>query len=221
MLGCVYTVNSDWVIPLAAGGYLSRLHNTLSKFNPDIDDVAIRQRWLTRDVEVLKNSKRTNLVNLLTDYIAQSKFGDAEHPQALDYKIVLNTYPYELSKAEVKEFFICLKSLLGVDHLTRIHSPISELTPEYISANYNRFMLYDFNEWLMLHGSNLVTQKMPLVTCVVPLCYLPGMEDQREENEAQKWISAGFASALDVEFVPLADMSIRIPDGYNFEDEVR
>ena len=218
LLATVMAVNIDWVDTLVRNGYISRQHNTLSKFNEAIDDSAITARYLVRDLAILKLSKRTNLVNLLTTYIAQSTGGDQAHPQTLDYKLVINTYPYNLSNAELKELFTCLKEILGVETLNRVHIPIAELTPAYIKQHYHRFIIYDFNEWVMVHGPALALLKMPLVTCVIPLCYLPEMDAAQEAREVTKWTTAGFASVLDVEFVTLADMSVCIPAGYVFDE---
>ena len=217
MLGCVTAINPDWVLPLIQNGYLDRLHNTLSKFNPEIDDFAVKYLWEARGIGILKLSPRTNMLDLLAAYISISATGDPEHPQALDYRLVINTYPYDFTTEELRELFICLKQILAVKQLTRIHLPLDKLTPQYLKEHFNRFIIYDFNDWLQWHNDALITYKIPLVVCVAPLCYLPGMEDSKDDDKlVAKWASAGFSSVVDLEFIRLADVSVHIPDGYQF-----
>lgn len=213
MLGCVTYCNPDWVEPMFANGYMERLHNTLSYFNPAIDDALIKKTWEERDTHILKLSPRTNLVNLLAGYIKKSNVGDSEHPQALDYKIVINTYPYNFTQIELRVLFTCLKEILQVNTLTRVHMPLTEITPEYLKASFNRFIVYEFHEWLLSQKANFSNCKIPFVVVVAPLIYLPGNEDKRDEREVMKWVPAGLSSIFDLEFIPLNEVSISVPDG--------
>ena len=218
LLGCVFAVNPDWVTPLAQSGYIGRVHNTLSLLYSEIDDELVRQRYLERDIEILQQSRRTNMLTLLADYIRQSNH-NPDHPEALDYQVTINTYPYEIEAADLREMFGFIKDILDVAVLNHIHVPLSKLTPSYIKSYYSRFIIYSLNEWTELHGPALVDCKIPKVTCVVPLCYRAGMELKGDMQEAMKWTSAGFSSALDVEFVNLSDMSVCIPADYDFSQE--
>lgn len=211
MFGAVISCNIDWAPPLVKNGYLDRLHNTLSLINPDIDDLAIQERYKNRDINLLKLTKRTNLVSLIANYISHSKTGDPDHPQSLDYKIVVNTYPYVFENNELRELFLCLKEIWQIDSVTRVHLPVSEISPEYIKDRFDRFILYDFDEWLGIHRLKLNECKIPLITCVVPLCFRKGMELQTDDHDAAKWITNAFSHVLDVEFIRLADVSFTIP----------
>lgn len=210
VLGTIDEIAPKAVIPLLENGYLNRIHNTLSMFCKDIDDIAFRERYASRDISILKRSKKTSLVGILAAHVGEyDEFN--EHPEAQNYKFVINTYPYNINDYEIKELFITLKMLLNVQYLTRVHLPISSITPEYLITNkFNRFIIPSFDEWVTINGALLKTTRIPFITCVAPLCYAPGKELLGEEDAVMKWTSAGFSPYLDVEFITLADTSIEI-----------
>jgi len=218
-LATVIEVNEDWVLPLFDNGYITRQHNTLSLLNPEINDSVLEERWKTRDISLLKLTKRTALIKILSDYISQSKEGDPEHPQSVEFKLVINTYPYEFTKKEIKELFICLREILYTEAITRVHIPIGNLTPSYIKSSYDRFVIYNLDEWLLIHGNNLLENPMPLVTCMTPFCYRKGMENTGEGEEARRQIPASLAPFLDLELINLGDVSVFISPDYFKENK--
>lgn len=210
-LGCVRSINPDWVDPLLEGGYLKRLHNTLSFFNKDINDRAVEERWKTRDMEVLRNSYSTNILNLLIHQCSINNNSDPEHPEAQYISIVVNTHPYQFTKDELVTFFIYLKSMFGIERLTQVSMPTSELTPTYLKGNINRFIFHDQEEWNDHQLLNLPHCPIPNTAFNTPLCYRKGMENTGVLPNFEKWAAMGYAAHFKLELLPLADFSICPP----------
>jgi hypothetical protein len=209
-LACVFDINQSWVLPLIKNGYKTRNHNTLSRFNPQINDDLIKDRYIHRDINIIRQSKQTNIVNLLANKISESN-SDFDHPEAIDYKITINTYPYEFTKEELVFLFKTLKYVLQVKELKRVHIPIENITPQFLKEKYNTFIFYDIDEWLAHHRFLLRDCRMQFVKFIIPLCYREGMEDKEEYEEAQEAITDALKAFVELEFVPLSDMSIHVP----------
>ena len=210
-LGCVRCINPDWVDPLLESGYISRLHNTLSFFHKDIDDVAVEERWKTRDMDVLRNSFSTNILNLLIHQCTLNNKGDPEHPEAQFISIVINTYPYQMSNDELTTLFIYLRSLFGITRLTQVHMPTVEITPSYLNGNINRFIFHDLEEWNNDHILNLPQCPIPTIIFNTPLCYRKGMEHMEAIPGHEQVAAMGYGAHLKLELMPLADYSMCPP----------
>ena len=210
-LACIIYVNPDLALELVKKGYTNRLHNTLSKIHPLINDDVIDNIWKNRDISILKNAKRSMMTDLLGDYISQSN-NNPQHPQSLDYRIVVNTYPYDLSREQLIEYFNCFSILLNTKNISRVHLPPKEITPSYLKEKVNRFICHDFDEWLGCHKDILINNPIPFVTIAVPFCLVKGKEDDKiDEDQIIKTSTASFSSIFDLEFFPLRDLSPSIP----------
>lgn len=208
-LACVIYQNPDWATALVEKGYISRLHNTFSKINSAIDDKIIEDIWDNRTADILPLARPTNMVKLLSTYILQSTINE-KHPSSLNYKITINTYPYDLTKYEIKEYFECFLVLLNTKNITRVHAPPSDITPQYLKGHFDRFIYHDFNEWSVVQQSNIIENPIPLITIAVPLCCVKGKEDLTDELTAERETRKYFSNLLDLEFYRLADISINI-----------
>lgn len=212
-LACVRQVNNDWVLPLVEKGYLNRNHNTLSLIYKEIDDQLILDQWNKRDIETLKLSNRTRLIDTLADYVNDESSENSNSPNQDTYKVTINTYPYQFEKEDLTELFQGLKFLLGVSSIGRIHLPNNELTITYLRERFEKFIIYDFDEWYNEDIQNELKEKPAKdLTCVRPFCYVKGQEHNTEEQECIKWVTAAFSQHLDIEFITLNEVSLFIPE---------
>lgn len=208
-LGVVDALYPKTIISLLSDGYFGRVHNKLSAFNKNIDDLAVAKRWSNRDIEILRNSKRSALVSVLMKYFTDVNNSNEENPLANIYTVVINTWPYDLANQELVELFSLLIDLFNIGDIKRVHVAMADLTPEYIKEKqYTKFFLYDWNEWHYHHKLALQKCKIPKITCVFPLTYINGVTTAEHEEEVIKWAAAGAYLHIDLEIVRLADMSI-------------
>jgi len=205
-LGTVTKLYPDEVINLIKKGYYSRHHNKLSFFNKQINDSVIEKHYQSRDKSILKLSGRTNMFSLIGEHISHSK-GNPDHPSSVDYNIVINTYPYELTKVELKELFTCFKWVFGLETIKRIHLPTSQITLTYLKEHFNKFIIYDFNEWYGHHVDEITKTKTKIVSIVLPLWLMEGKENYPNVDDVIRFTSILYSPIFDLEFVMLADMS--------------
>lgn len=212
-LGVVTELYPEHVLPLIKKGYYGRHHNKLSFFNKLIKDKKIEERYAIRDKAILKLSGRTNMFALIGEHILQSK-GNPEHPSSVDYQIVINTYPYELTKLELKELFTCFKWVLGLESITRTHLPSKDITLSLLKEHFDKFILYDFNEWYGHHTDDIAKTKTKIVSIVLPLWLMEGKENYAAIDDVIRFTSILYSPIFDLEFVTLGDMSYCPPKDY-------
>ena len=218
-LDCIFDVklatamdlNPDSIIPLIQNNYLDRNHNYLSILNKNLDEELLQDRWNNRDINLLKLAKRTSIVNLICSHIADRNTLTVDHPEYLDFKITINTFPYIFSKSDLKELFIVFKELFGIDNITRIHLPIDNISSEYLKGRYDRFIIYDFNEWALLHANNLKKHPIPNITCTAPVSLMKEHINKTEKDidNVIKYTKMYFATEkyLDIDLLRLKDFS--------------
>ena len=218
-LGCAEKNNPLWLKVLLQNGYIHRMHNTLSLINHEIDDDKVLDTYLNRDASILRISKASNMLNVFTNSVAISNGFEVGHPEHVDYTFTINTYPYELTNAELRELFKQLQYILGVSKITRVHMPISELTPLYLKDRFTDFVIYDFSEWCKHNRLLLNNTKLPNVNCITPFILRPGMETACALDELDKIsdvLRTGLRFHLKVDFLPLSEFSVR--GGLNPDD---
>jgi hypothetical protein len=223
-IACVHLLDHTHTGKLLRNGYMKRVHNKLSLFVPEINDDAVDELFSIRDVPVLKLARPTNVVNLLAERILEAKLLQDKSPENKEVKIVLNTYPYNLSKQEVYDFVKGFSDILQTKNITRVHLPIEELTPEYLLPNYSAYITHDLNEWIAIHEVNVNKLKMPLFTIISPGYFRDITElrnlfiehsVQMTESNINKHLQAGLnafkknvAQFVELEFYPLSDFSV-------------
>jgi hypothetical protein len=225
-LVCVGMINPDHVIPLLKRGYRERMHNKLSLILPEINDEAVETLFAERDMPMVKLSRSTNIVHLLAERIVESQISGDTRPDSREITIILNTYPYSISKQEVLAFANGLSEVFKTKKITRVHLPTEELTPKYLRENYSRYITHDLNEWLGVHQVNLIEDPMPLFTIISPKCILDPVkftdiidaDNKGDKDHYNKCFDVVFESLkrntskyVELEFCPLADFSMTIP----------
>ena len=210
-LATAMDINPDSIIPLIKNGYLERNHNYLSVLNNALDEELLQDKWDKRDIELLKLAKRTSMVSLICEHISDRNTLTIDHPEYLDFKLTINTYPYNFSKEDLKELFICFKELFGIENINRVHLPIDKLSSEYLKGRYDRFIIYDFNEWILLHGNRLKECPIPNITCSAPISLMKEHINKsgKDIDNAIKYTKMYFATEkfLDIDLLKLKDFS--------------
>lgn len=225
-LVCVGMLNPEHVVPLLTNGYRERMHNKLSLLYSEIDDKAVESLFAERDMPMVKLARGTNIINLLAERISESQALNDTNPTSRELTVILNTYPYSITKKEVLDFANELAKIFKTKKITRVHLPIEELTPRYLRENYSRYITHDLNEWIALHQSTLMEDPMPLFTIISPKCILDPIKfteiiDAENKGDAEHYnrcFEATFeafkrdaSKFVELEFCPLADFSMTLP----------
>lgn len=205
----VINTNTEWAEPLIQKGYLKRISNNLHYLLPTVDKDLIKDNWNKRTADLLRSgfAVRTTFINQLIEYLKEHTTGNEERPDNVNFKVIINTYPYDFTNRELKELFITLKELLQFNQITRIHKHTKELTPQYLKESINKFIIYDFEEWLEYNGSLLKQLPIKNITCVTPLNAIHAPKSETNIKEGLAKTPIAFIQHLDLELVTLADMS--------------
>ena len=79
-IASVERCNPRWLKDILLNGYFTRMHNTLSMLNPDVDDATVDKIYKERDVSLLRISKMTNILSIFANAISTSS-GFENFPQ--------------------------------------------------------------------------------------------------------------------------------------------
>lgn len=110
------------------------------------------QRFRKRPDLVLTRASRTKMYNLLVDLKRESNSAPWADAQTSNFEVLVNEWPYRLSKPVQNEQIAVMQQLLGPDTKIRfVRVAKKRLTPRYLAANCSHFILYDFTDWMEMH----------------------------------------------------------------------
>lgn len=202
--GTTRIASESWAEQLICADYYNRTNNLLSNVISTIDDSVITDGWISRNVNTLKHSVVSNMVQHLARYIKRTTSFDYTHPKACRVEVTVNTYPYKLSKRHKRELFTGLQEILGAWDLLEIHATSSELLPLVLARDYEQFIIADFLPWATLHTEGLVQHPMPDVTCTCPIILLPEFHDVKDTEAVAVGLKSKYMEYLDLDVVPLS-----------------
>lgn len=153
---------------LLSGNY----HTRVSDDFPGVDKDVYQQQYKNRDVETLRKSVVTNAVPFLRHLVVVLTEQAIARPYHDGVKVVLNTFPYQLTGVEQEEILLCVKHWLN-DHahveLVFIHP--TDLTPLHCTQQYSMMFVYEYAEWLNLHTPAFAHTPIPSVDMYAPELY--------------------------------------------------
>ena len=234
-LACIHMLNHEHVEPLLKNGYRTRYHNKLSLLYDKISDSHVEELFSSRDLPMLKVSRATNLVNLLSDRILESSKLGEKSPLSREVHIVLNTYPYNLTNELVRIYVEEFARIFRTTKITRIHLPSKELTPEYLKKNFSRLIVHNLDEWTEAQSENLKITPIPLFTVIAPgiindpIAFANKIKEKHLEFNlvnATKYMEASLehfkrqvSNLIELEFYQLCDFSLTLPNQSELKEE--
>lgn len=172
-IGVLFSFGEDKMSDVLNGNYYTRQEDKFTGIDPEL----FKQRYQTRNKETLKNTGVTKIITLLQEFVFKTLNQSLVTPHHMLPKIVLNTYPYDLSETE-KETFV--KVLM---HYTKqkcqievIHKAPIELTPTFVKRHFSVMIMYHYVEWLEIHSQSeaFKTVMCPEVTLIAPALFFNG-----------------------------------------------
>lgn len=153
-----------------------------------IDHEEFVELYKKRDVETLKNSMMTNMTLLMGSFIksaAEEVFaGNAPTGMVFD----INIHPYQLDEEERSDLVGALEFHVGdAAEFNIVSIPNEFLTPSICKSQYAVLVMYDFPDWLRMHGEAFKVTRMPNMIIYAPrlLEKLPTPEENRKLTEMQ------------------------------------
>lgn len=173
---------------LQVSGYFTRERDEF----PGVDLYEFRKRYAQRNIAVLANSTMTNLMINLRDIIGSYIVENTYENKEAEVDLVLNTYPYELTKEELNDMVTCIKLHLGnIVPVRVIHQPLKNISSDWLDDNVISFYCYDWNEWLTHHYLEFIKKRLETVVMLCPrIAPLSNQEGINQVNEINKEIEA-------------------------------
>jgi len=214
---------TELVMQVLSANYHSRESDKFPGVNMDL----FQALYANRDVHTLALSTITEVVGLLREIVASLMKQAVVRPFHEGVRIVLNTYPYQLTEEDQKQVMTMLA--VKMSGFSQVEIPFkletvflsdSELTPQYCKSNFSAMLMYDYENWLQLHQEMLLRQPMPEVTLYAPAMYhvqVPTEEQVREMKAQFSWtpfeaIEKAVRGGVFLQLLPSAVFSIINPN---------
>ena len=195
-LDCLLDTRLGTILGLSKEAYDSLLGTNYFNRNTDDFEAAtgglitnedFKKAYAARDVETLQISQTTNMPLHLAEIACNVKLD----PELMEFnrrtKLMVNTYPYELSPEELGVLLEILEGLLpNWDEITIGSIPLLQMTPDYLLDNWSYVYVYNFNSWLELYGKQLENKRIPQITFVTPKILQNGLPKDEEELKQLK-----------------------------------
>jgi hypothetical protein len=211
------------VVEVLKGNY----HNRKDDKFPAVDVNAFNAMYASRDEETLSLSYSTNVDDFLRELVHTLIKQSLVRPFHQGVRVVVNTYPYQLSDDVLQQILGAIVAKLLADIEVEVplrveaeHLPDEALNPEHCKQTYAAMLMYDYDHWLSMHQLALIQRPMPEVTLFAPAIYFvqtPTEEDieiARTELQTHPFevIQKSVQGGIDLQFLPIELFSIVKPD---------
>ncbi len=159
--------------------YTYRLFNEFEGF----DHAEFEARWKARDRQILADARITRVPGLFADFLKRSQVETHSTPFQYDVELVLNFYPYRMTREEVAAICKKIYATFPVQFMIRpVFLTPKQINPMYIRTYIDVLALYNFNEWLGVHITNEDFVKYP---CYEKVMHAPLIFPRKIEGMGQ------------------------------------
>jgi hypothetical protein len=201
-------------------------HNRKDDNFPAVSVEAYKTLYAARDEETLALSCSTNIDTFLRELVLSLLKQTLSRPFHQGVRVVINTYPYQLSDEITQQILGAVVTKLLPDpgvkaplSVVAEHLPDEALTPDYCKTNFSAMLMYDYEHWLKVQQLALTQRPMPEVTLFAPALYFvhtPTEEEIAQQQTEFDWgpfeaLQRGIRGGLDLQFLPIEQFSIVQP----------
>lgn len=180
-LGTLAKLGQDLAVAALDGGYFTRMSD---KF-PGVDPAVFKQAYADRNTETLAYSKPTMLLSVLTQLTTTLSEQAKVRPYHDGTRVVVNTYPYQLTAEEVTEIgkaiTVWINSAAPVE-LTYLST--KDLTPSYCRDHFSVMVVYEYDSWFVTHNEAFKRVRPNEVTMLAPALYFNQEPTEQELEQA-------------------------------------
>lgn len=166
-------------------GYLDREEDAF----PYVSKEEFAELYALRDREVLINSPKTGVFNLILQIVKDAMKDSIDKPWHAGCKLYVNIHPYQLTNTEAAKFVAVFKDhTKGFIDIEIIDKSKEQLTPQYCKENFTTMIKYEYASWLDYLAQNKSIKAMPLtdITLVVPELYFAKKPSAEEMAQLKK-----------------------------------
>jgi hypothetical protein len=182
-LGTVSRISQGAAAAVMNNGYWERDEDNFSKLSGgEILNDEYAELYRKRDVETLKRSALTRIVDVLGPVTKALQEKQAARVEVKDICLKINIAPYEVTVAEGDEIATAMRAYVAVNTIIEVvNIPLEKLTPDNLDALCDIYIFYDYNEWFKVHGNRLLEKPIPMMTIMVPM--LMANKDSVTDND--------------------------------------
>lgn len=189
-------VELDCLLDTRIGTILSIIGNDQERFNtilgtgyfdricdkfPTISHDEFKKAYEKRDINTLKNSQVTKIVYFIKEFVFRTISNSITSPHQFKPKVIVNTYPYKLSKEDSNNILESIRITLNdLPEVELINIPLEKLTPAQVKQNYSIVIMYDYARWLDYHAgkNNFDKYLCPDVGLIAPAISFLDVEEK-------------------------------------------
>jgi hypothetical protein len=201
-----------------SGGESGNYHQREQDVFDGVDTGEFRRLYRMRDIETLKHSTITTLTTLLGDFSRTLSRIVRNRPWLDGVRILVNTWPYQLDASALD----ALREVIalwggGFSPVEMVNFSPGQLTPAFVKANFDILFMYEYEEWLHMHGEAFGKTSLADVNVIVPAIYFNHRPDEKTFDElvrngahpfaAITMLTSGFVGLelIDVKYFSIAD----------------
>jgi len=184
-----------------------------------VTNEAYKTTYALRDVETLARSFLTNIVDYLGNLTRTLQHNATDGIDVKDIYLTINTNRYDLTNEEIGLMIEGLRPHVALTtQINAVKYTIDQLTPGLLNANYDSYILYDFDEWDKRHREQLMKNPMPEFSIVAPRLHFTGkvpdpsdLVSDGQTVDPFRLTQLIFMERLDLEFLPVFFYSVTRP----------
>lgn len=217
-LGTLAKIDSALAVKALNGNYRNRVIDKFEGVTPE--DFA--KAYAARDLDTLKLSMVSNVSFLIRRIIKDSLALAVQQRTITRINIELNVWPYRFEhESEIEMLISCVRHHAYNNAVVRVVSIRPEdLTPTYISNNYQLMVIYDWMDWLAHHKAAFEQRGIPGVAVIAPQLFLDRIPSKEEIME----MCAGGQNVFELTekiFAPLFRLNLLPASLFSVIDEVQ
>ncbi len=183
-LGTVACIDEGLAISLLESG---KYHTRIDDQFAGVDMAVYQERYKQRNALTLQKSIVTGILDIVQELVTKLSEQASESPVDNGGKVVVNTYPYELTDAEKDEMgkaiFVWVNQLAPVE---LVFIAPTALTPEHCKESYTCMFMYAQNDWMDLHAEAFKKTRLPEVSLFAPAIYVVNKPNPEELEKMMK-----------------------------------
>lgn len=194
-LDCILDTRLGTILKMGTHSYLEIMkegyHSRTTDYFEYLDMDRYRKMYEDRDLETLKLSQMTPVVDIIVEYAANVLHNALESPYKFEPTIIINTYPYkDLPQSSIDAIVGVFVGLTkGLATVKTCYRSFDQLHPAYVKRHLTAMVKYDYLMWLEKYmGDKSLSERftMPEVTLLAPRVSLNDSEGSSELIEASE-----------------------------------
>jgi len=171
-LGAISQANDLAAQFLVKTNYQNRLSDDFETLTGGIiTNEQFREAYLNRDKETLKRSLVTAFPLALKGIVG-GLVTLAENTPIVDEVILgINYWPYHLTRDEIELFKMAINNYVGLElsyTCKFVRIPPHDFDPYTFSVNWDGYVTYDYDQWIVDHTQALINKPIPQYTLIGP-----------------------------------------------------